>query len=214
VFSSSAAVYGTPAALPIGEDAACRPENPYGWSKLMVEWMLETAHASRGLAYVALRYFNAGGACGELGEDHRPESHLIPIVVDAALGRRELVTVFGLDYPTRDGTCVRDYIHVSDLAEAHVLALGAMANGFSGALNLGSESGFTVREVVEATERVTGRRVAVAHGPRRAGDPPALVASSRRAESVLGWRRRESALDEIIRSAFAWRLAHPTGYAA
>jgi UDP-glucose 4-epimerase len=214
VFSSSAAVYGAPAALPIDEDAACRPGSPYGWSKLAVEWMLEAARASGRLAYVSLRYFNAGGASGELGEDHRPESHLIPIVLEAALGLRERVTVFGSDYPTRDGTCVRDYIHVSDLADAHVRALGAMATGFSGALNLGSESGFTVREVIAATERVTGRRVAVIDGPRRPGDPPALVASSRRAETTLGWRRRQSALEEIIGSAFEWRRAHPRGYRA
>jgi UDP-glucose 4-epimerase len=214
VFSSSAAVYGTPSGLPIDEEAACRPENPYGWSKLMVEWMLGSARASWGLSYVALRYFNAGGACGDLGEDHRPESHLIPLVLDAALGHRDRVTVFGRDYPTRDGTCVRDYIHVADLAEAHVLSLGAMARGFTGALNLGSESGFTVREVIEATERVTGRRIAVEEGPRRPGDPPALVASSRRAEAELGWKRGQSTLEEIIRSAFAWRSARPRGYAS
>jgi UDP-glucose 4-epimerase len=212
VFSSTAAVYGTPVSLPIDESAPCQPENPYGWSKLMVERVLETSRAAWGLSYVALRYFNAGGAAGARGEDHRPESHLIPIVLDAALGRRESVTVFGRDYPTRDGTCVRDYIHVSDLAEAHVLALAAMAAGFSGALNLGSESGFTVREVIDATARVTGREIRVLDGPRRSGDPPALVASSRAAQEVLGWRRRESALEEIIGTAFDWRRAHPDGY--
>ena len=214
VFSSTAAVYGTPSVLPIGEDAPCRPENPYGWSKLMVEWMLETSRAAWGLRYVALRYFNAGGAAGAHGEDHRPESHLIPIVLDAALGTRDRVTVFGDDYPTRDGTCVRDYIHVSDLAQAHVLALGAMERGTSGAVNLGSESGFTVMEVIRATERITGRPVPVTIGPRRAGDPPALVASSRHAQAVLGWSRRESSLDEIIASACAWRRANPGGYGA
>jgi UDP-glucose 4-epimerase len=141
----------------------------------------------RKLDYVALRYFNAAGATATCGEDHRPESHLIPIVLDAALGRRPSVTVFGDDYPTRDGTCVRDYIHVSDLAQAHVLALDAMARGFSGALNLGSENGFTVREVIDATERVTKKKVGVENGSRRPGDPPALVASSQRAREVLGW---------------------------
>lgn len=212
VFSSTAAVYGAPDVLPIEETAPCRPENPYGWSKLMVEWMLAQARPAWGLAYVALRYFNAGGACGACGEDHRPESHLIPIVLEAALGLRDRVTVFGSDYPTRDGTCVRDYIHVSDLAEAHVLALAAMARGFSGSLNLGSENGCTVREVIRATERVTGREIVVENGPRRAGDPPALIASSRAAQGTLGWVRRESALDEIIRSAYEWRRANPDGY--
>ena len=214
VFSSTAAVYGTPASLPITEDAPCRPENPYGWSKLTVEWMLAAARAAWGLEFVALRYFNAAGATAVCGEDHRPESHLIPIVLDAALGRRAAVTVFGDDYPTRDGTCVRDYIHVSDLAQAHVLALDAMAKGFSGALNLGSEHGFTVREVIDATARVTRKPVHVTAGARRSGDPPALVASSSRARSVLGWAPAHSDLDRVIASALEWRLAHPDGYRA
>lgn len=214
VFSSTAAVYGTPEALPIPEDAPCRPENPYGWSKLTVEWMLAAARAAWGLEYVALRYFNAAGATPACGEDHRPESHLIPIVLDAALGRRESVTVFGDDYPTRDGTCVRDYVHVSDLADAHVLALDAMARGFSGSLNLGSESGFTVREVIDATARVTGKGVRVVGGARRAGDPHSLVASSARAKEILGWSPARSALDAIVESALAWRLQHPDGYRA
>jgi UDP-glucose 4-epimerase len=212
VFSSSAAVYGTPAALPIDETVPCRPANPYGRSKLMVERILDASHAAWGLDYVALRYFNAGGASGELGEDHRPESHLIPVVIDAALGRRASVTVYGADYPTRDGTCLRDYVHVVDLAEAHVRALDAMARGFVGALNLGSESGFTVLEVIQEAERVTGRPIKRESGSRRPGDPPALVASSRRAQETLGWSRRESALTSIIASAFAWRRAHPDGY--
>ena len=214
VFSSTAAVYGTPSSLPITEEFACRPENPYGWSKLTVEWMLAAARAAWGLEYVALRYFNAAGATRACGEDHRPESHLIPIVLDAALGRRESVSIFGDDYPTRDGTCVRDYVHVSDLAAAHVLALDAMARGFSGSLNLGSESGFTVREVVAATERVTGRPVRAENAPRRPGDPPALVASSARAHDVLGWTQGQSDLDSIIASALAWRMRHPEGYRA
>lgn len=212
VFSSTAAVYGTPAELPIGEEAPCRPENPYGWSKLTVEWMLAAARAAWGLQYVALRYFNAAGASAACGEDHRPESHLIPIVLEAALGRRASVMVFGDDYPTRDGTCVRDYIHVSDLARAHVLALDAMARGFAGALNLGSESGFTVREVIAATERVTGKKVPVENGARRAGDPPALVASSKRAEEALGWSPAHSDLEAIIASALVWRERNPRGY--
>ncbi len=213
VFSSTAAVYGSPASLPIEEAAPCAPENPYGWSKLAVEKVLEAARVSAGLQYVALRYFNAAGASAALGEDHRPESHLIPIVLEAAMGARKGVTVFGSDYPTRDGTCLRDYIHVVDLADAHARALEAMAQGFSGALNLGSETGFTVLEVIAACERVTGRPVAQQQGPRRAGDPPALVASSRRAAEVLGWKARASALDEIIASAHAWRSGHPQGYA-
>lgn len=214
VFSSTAAVYGTPAALPIEEDAACHPENPYGWSKLTVEWMLADAHARRGLDFVALRYFNAAGATTACGEDHRPESHLIPIVLEAALGRRAAVTIFGDDYPTHDGTCVRDYVHVADLALAHVLALDAMQCGFSGALNLGSEHGFSVREVVDATRRITGRPVVTETGPRRAGDPPSLVASSKRAREVLAWTPRQSTLDDIIASALAWHQRHPGGYAA
>ncbi|HEX6791928.1 MAG TPA: UDP-glucose 4-epimerase GalE [Candidatus Krumholzibacteria bacterium] len=214
VFSSTAAVYGTPSSLPITEESVCRPENPYGWSKLTVEWMLAASRAAWGLEYVALRYFNAAGATRACGEDHRPESHLIPIVLDAALGRRDSVTVFGDDYPTRDGTCVRDYVHVSDLAAAHVLALDAMGRGFSGALNLGSENGFTVREVIAATERVTGRPVRAGNGARRPGDPPALVASSARAHEVLGWTQGQSDLDAIIASALAWRMRHPEGYQA
>jgi len=214
VFSSTAAVYGTPDRLPITEEAACRPENPYGWSKLTVEWMLAASRAAWGLDYIALRYFNAAGASQACGEDHRPESHLIPIVLQAALGHRASVTVFGDDYPTRDGTCVRDYIHVSDLAVAHVLALDATARGFSGSLNLGSEHGFTVREVIDATRRVTGRDVRVENGARRPGDPPALVASSQRAREVLGWSPQTSALDAIIGSALAWHSRHPDGYRA
>ena len=214
VFSSTAAVYGTPSVLPIEENASCRPENPYGWTKLTVEWMLAAARAQWGLSYVALRYFNAAGATVACGEDHRPESHLIPIVLDAALGRRASVTVFGDDYPTRDGTCVRDYVHVSDLALAHVLALDAMQRGFSGALNLGSEHGFSVREVIEATRRLTGRNLVQENGARRAGDPPSLVASSQRARETLQWSPEKSSLDDIITSALAWHERNPQGYRA
>ncbi len=212
VFSSSAAVYGTPDALPITEDAPRRPENPYGWTKLMVERVLADCERAWDLRWVALRYFNAGGSTERLGEDHDPETHLIPIVLDVALGRRERLTVFGDDYDTRDGTCVRDYVHVVDLARAHVAALDAMERGFSGPLNLGSETGFTVREVVERTEVVTGRRVACEVGARRPGDPPALVASSARAREVLRWKAEQSDLDAIIASAWAWRRTHPDGY--
>jgi UDP-glucose 4-epimerase len=213
VFSSTAAVYGAPASLPIEETAPCAPESPYGWSKLSVERLLDAARAAWGLSYAALRYFNAAGATATHGEDHRPETHLIPIVLDVAMGRRESLVVFGGDYATRDGTCVRDYVHVADLAEAHVLALDAMARGFAGAVNLGSDTGFSVLEVIRATERVTGRAVRHETGPRRAGDPPALVAASSSALRTLGWRPRHSALDDIVRSAYAWRTAHPGGYA-
>jgi UDP-glucose 4-epimerase len=214
VFSSTAAVYGAPPSLPIDETAPCVPENPYGWSKLAIERLLAASRTAWGLSYVALRYFNAAGATAERGEDHRPESHLIPLVLDAALGARESVTIFGDDYATRDGTCVRDYIHVVDLADAHVRALDATASGVSGAFNLGSESGFTVREVVGAVERVTGRSVPVKMGSRRAGDPPALVASSREAARVLGWPGATRDLDAIVDSAHAWRRTHPHGYGA
>jgi UDP-glucose 4-epimerase len=212
VFSSSAAVYGVPDALPIEETAPCRPENPYGMTKLMIERVLESSRQAFGLSFVALRYFNAGGSTEARGEDHDPETHLIPIVLDVALGRRERLSIFGDDYDTRDGTCIRDYIHVVDLADAHVLALDAMDRGFSGSLNLGSEDGFTVKEVVERTEAVTGRPVARTIGGRRPGDPPALQASSKRAREVLQWQPRHSALDDIIRTAYQWRTAHPEGY--
>jgi len=213
VFSSSAAVYGTPDKLPIDETADTHPENPYGATKLMVEQVLEDSRRAWGLSYVALRYFNAGGSTATRGEDHDPETHLIPVVLDMALGRRKKFTIFGNDYDTPDGTCIRDYIHVVDLAEAHVRALDAMDGGFCGPLNLGSEDPFTVLEVVRRTEQITGTTFRYEIGPRRPGDPAALLASSRRAEEVLGWRKRCSSLDEIIRSAYEWRQANPDGYA-
>jgi len=212
VFSSSAAVYGAPTRLPIEETDPCEPTNPYGATKLMIEQVLDASRRAWGLGYVALRYFNAGGSTAVRGEDHRPETHLIPVVLDTALGRRDKFTIFGADYDTEDGTCVRDYIHVVDLAEAHVLALDAMDGGFSGPLNLGSEDPFTVLQVVKTTSEVTGRPVAHEIGARRPGDPPALLASSGRAQEVLGWTKRHSTLEEIVRSAHQWRLAHPDGY--
>lgn len=214
VFSSSAAVYGSPRRLPIVETDPCQPENPYGTTKLFVEKILEASRLSWGLAYVALRYFNAGGATGTHGEDHDPESHLIPIVLEVATGRRDKFSIFGDDYATSDGTCIRDYVHVVDLAEAHVLALDAMEKGFSGPLNLGSEDPFTVLQVVRSAEKVTGKKINYEIGPRRPGDPPALLASSKEAEEVLGWRKHHSSLEEIIRSAYQWRLAHPGGYSS
>ncbi len=212
VFSSSAAVYGDPESLPIVETAPCRPVNPYGFSKLVVETMFEACRAAWGLEFVSLRYFNAGGSTQLHGEHHEPETHLIPVVLDTVSGRRQKFTIFGDDYDTSDGTCIRDYIHVYDLAAAHILALEAMEGGFSGALNLGSSESITVLDVVETVERVTGKSVNREIGPRRPGDPPALVASSRRAEEVLGWKKTRSSLEDIVRSAHEWRLRHPDGY--
>jgi len=214
VFSSSAAVYGQPEQLPIDESAPCVPTNPYGDSKLFVERMLASSREAWGLQFASLRYFNAGGSTDEYGEHHDPESHLIPVVLDVALGRRERLTVFGDDYDTRDGTCLRDYIHVRDLAAAHVLALKALDKGFSGILNLGSEQGVTVLEVVKMVERVTGKTVAHDIGPPRPGDPAALLASSKAAEKVLGWQKISSSLEDIVRSAYEWRLQHPDGYSS
>jgi len=214
IFSSSAAVYGEPDRLPIEESAPCKPTNPYGDTKLSIERMLASSRDAWGLRFVSLRYFNAGGSTDVHGEHHDPESHLIPIVLDVALGRRRKLRIFGDDYDTRDGTCLRDYIHVRDLAEAHVLALEALENKFSAILNLGSEEGSTVLEVVKTVEAVTGREVAREIGPRRTGDPAALLASSKRAEQALGWRKTCSTLEEIVRSAYEWRLGHPDGYPA
>jgi len=212
IFSSSAAVYGEPKQLPIDESAPCNPTNPYGDTKLSVERMLASSRNAWGLRFASLRYFNAGGSTKVHGEHHDPESHLIPIVLDVALGRRKSLTIFGDDYDTRDGTCLRDYIHVRDLAEAHVLALEALEKDFSGVLNLGSEEGSTVLEVIETVEKVTGKTVAREVGPRRQGDPAALLASSKRAEEALGWRKTSSSLEEIVRSAWEWRQSHPDGY--
>ncbi|MFQ5511041.1 MAG: UDP-glucose 4-epimerase GalE [Candidatus Krumholzibacteriia bacterium] len=212
VFSSSAAVYGEPDTLPIEENAPCLPTSPYGQSKLFVEKILQASRASWDLQFVSLRYFNAGGSTKVHGEHHEPESHLIPIVLDVASGRREQLTIYGDDYETKDGTCTRDYIHVADLASAHVLALDAMERGFSGILNLGSDEAFSVLEVAETVERITGKPVARATGPRRPGDPAALLASSRRAEETLKWKKTSSSLDDIVRSAWEWRLEHPDGY--
>jgi UDP-arabinose 4-epimerase len=207
VFSSTCATYGIPDALPIREDTLQRPINPYGASKLMVERMLVDFRAAHGLASIALRYFNAAGADpdGEIGEDHDPETHLIPVVLDAASGRRAHVPVFGADYDTPDGTCVRDYIHVTDLAEAHVLALTALGKGAGrAAYNLGNGSGFSVREVIRTVERVSGCRVPVEESPRRPGDPAALVSDASRARADLGWQPSINSLADIVRTAWAW----------
>lgn len=212
VFSSTCATYGTPARLPISESSPQRPINPYGASKLMVERMLSDFGKAHGLAWAALRYFNAAGADldGELGEVHDPETHLIPLVLDAASGRRTSVTVFGTDYDTPDGTCIRDYIHVADLAVAHVLALQALA-GSSGynAYNLGNGRGFSVREVIDSVQRVSKLQVPVQFGQRREGDPSTLVSDSSRAHDVLGWDPKISSVDDIVRSAWAWHQRRP-----
>jgi UDP-arabinose 4-epimerase len=208
IFSSTCATYGDPETLPIKEDAPQRPINPYGASKLMTERMIADFASAHGLGWVALRYFNAAGADpdGEIGEAHDPEPHLIPLVLDAAAGTRPYISVYGVDYPTPDGTCVRDYIHVSDLADAHVLALRSLeGGGRSGAYNLGNNSGYSIREVISSVERVTGLRVPVVEGPRRAGDPAALVGDGGRAIDALGWAPRFPALDDIVRTAWAWR---------
>jgi UDP-glucose 4-epimerase len=217
VFSSSAAVYGEPQRLPIDEDHPCHPTNPYGETKLAFGRALEWPRRAHGIRYVALRYFNAAGAHpdGDLGEDHAVESHLIPRLLRGMLDGGASVPIFGDDYPTRDGTCVRDYVHVVDLAEAHVLALDALRAGRTtpAALNLGNGAGFTVREVIETAQRVTGSRARVERAPRRPGDPATLVASARRAEQELGWRPRFATLDSIVGSAWEWHRRHPQGFA-
>ncbi|HXQ49772.1 MAG TPA: UDP-glucose 4-epimerase GalE [Stellaceae bacterium] len=207
VFSSTCATYGLPETMPIAEDTPQRPVNPYGESKLMIERMLHWLGGARGLRYAALRYFNAAGADpeGEIGEGHEPETHLIPLVLLAALRRIEAVDIFGTDYPTPDGTAIRDYIHVHDLAAAHVLALDRLRQGGASlALNLGTGRGYSVREVIEMAERVTGRSIARREAARRPGDPPVLVANASRARAVLGWTPMVSGLDDILATAWAW----------
>jgi UDP-arabinose 4-epimerase len=207
VFSSSCATYGTPARVPITEDTPQRPVNPYGESKLICERAIHWYGEAYGMKYAALRYFNASGADpdGEIGEAHDPETHLVPLVLATALGRRVQIDIYGTDYPTPDGSAVRDYIHVQDLAEAHVAALGhLLAGGASLALNLGTGAGHSVREVIAAAERVTGRRITRREMPRRAGDPPVLVADVARARASLGWQARVSDLDSILGTAWAW----------
>jgi UDP-glucose 4-epimerase len=211
VFSSSCTVYGVPKAVPIPEDAPMAPMSPYGETKLEFERVLGDYAARHKLSSVSLRYFNAAGASEQRGEDHDPESHLIPNVLAVALGKRAAVDIFGIDYPTPDGTAVRDYIHVDDLADAHVRALDVQPNGAI-ALNLGTGQGRSVREVVAMARRVTGHPIPSSDRPRRAGDPPALVAAPQRAAAVLGWHPRRSSLDEILTSAWRWHQAHPRGY--
>jgi UDP-arabinose 4-epimerase len=207
IFSSTAAVYGLPEIVPISETATERPITPYGETKLIVERMLRDFGGAYGLNWTALRYFNAAGADpdGEIGEAHDPETHLIPIILEAIQGKRDRVNVFGTDYDTRDGTCIRDYIHVCDLAAAHLAALERlMRGGSSGAYNLGNGAGFTVREVIEAAERLTGRTTPVQYSARRSGDPASLIADASRAKEELNWRPRLGSLDDIIGTAWRW----------
>jgi UDP-glucose 4-epimerase len=212
LFSSSAAVYGEPDETPIRETAPLCPVNAYGNTKLAIERLLADCSAAWDLRALSLRYFNAAGAGIRHGEDHRPETHLIPLVLDVALGRRDELVVYGKNYATRDGTCVRDYIHVKDLATAHLLGLEKLIGGYSGVLNLGNGRGFTVLEVIRAAEKVTGLEVSYRFGERRAGDPAVLVASSEEAESVLGWKRFYPRIEDIIRDAYAWKQSHLEGY--
>lgn len=213
VFSSTCATYGEPQSIPITEDHPQRPANPYGHTKLTMERVLQSYDQAYKMRFVALRYFNAAGATANLGEDHDPESHLIPNVLAVARGLQPYVRVFGSDYPTPDGTAVRDYIHITDLAMAHVLALEHLCNGKASiSLNLGNGVGFSVLEVIEAARQVTKREIDSRFEPRRAGDPAQLVADASQAHAVLGWQPAHKELNEIIGSAWQWHLAHPKGY--
>lgn len=213
VFSSTCATYGVPISMPIAEDHAQLPINPYGWSKLMVEQILKDYERAYGLRHAILRYFNAAGADpdGETGEWHDPETHLIPLVLDVALGRRSAITVFGDDYPTADGTCIRDYIHVTDLADAHLLALNQLRSEQGSLIcNLGNGRGFSVREVIASAERVTGVPIGTSIAARREGDPPVLVGNADKARSVLGWTPRFGSIDAILATAWAWQQRMPS----
>jgi UDP-glucose 4-epimerase len=212
IFSSSAATYGEPERVPIPEDHPARPTNPYGETKVMAERMLYWFREVHGVRIAALRYFNAAGATAERGEDHTPETHLIPLALAAAAGGAEPLPVFGHDYPTPDGTCVRDYIHVADLADAHIRALERLDQLPEWVFNLGNGAGYSVREVVDAVARVTGRPVPVRDGLRRPGDPARLVASSDRARALLGWAPARPAIDAIVADAWTWMQRHPHGY--
>lgn len=209
VFSSTCATYGVPERMPMDETLPQRPVNPYGESKLMFEKVLSWYRELHGIDFVAFRYFNAAGASAQFGEHHRIETHLIPNVLKVALGQKEQVDIFGTDYPTPDGTCVRDYIHIADLAQAHILAL---APGKSGFYNLGNGEGFSVREVIEACQRISGRPIKAVEKDRRPGDPPRLVAAAQKAYGELGWKPRYPKLDQIVQTAWDWHVTHPAGY--
>ena len=215
VFSSTAATYGEPESIPILETDRTKPTNTYGETKLSMEHMMSWVSKAHGLRYVALRYFNACGAhpSGKIGEAHDPETHLIPIILQVPNGQRDKLTIFGDDYPTPDGTCIRDYIHVTDLAQAHILALDYLLNGGeNNVFNLGNGKGFSNKEVVDVARAVTGHPIPAVPGPRRAGDPAQLVASSEKAKSVLGWKPKYDDLNTIISTAWAWHKSHPHGY--
>jgi UDP-glucose 4-epimerase len=212
VFSSSCAVFGLPDSSPISEAATKRPSNPYGQSKLQTEIMLDWFHRIHGLRFAILRYFNAAGAWDGHGEHHEPESHLIPNVLHAALGTAGPVPIFGTDYPTPDGTCIRDFVHIYDLAAAHLAVLQALDTSDRHIYNLGNGTGFSVREVVAAATRITGRNVPFLDAPRRPGDPPILVASSERIRRELGWSPQYAGLEKILETAWNWHVAHPNGY--
>lgn len=215
VFSSTAAVYGEPEVVPIVETSKLQPTNVYGRTKLMIEDMLHDYSSIYGSTYVALRYFNAAGAdeSGEIGEDHSPETHLIPLVLETALGKRPHITVFGTDYDTIDGTCIRDYIHVTDLASAHVLAMNYLVDGGeSRVFNLGSGNGFSVKDIIDTAKNVTDINIPVEYGERRKGDPSTLIASSDCIKDILGWNPKHSELSQIISDAWRWHRLHPSGY--
>lgn len=215
VFSSTAATYGEPERIPIMEDDRTEPTNTYGETKLSMEKMFKWTGKAHNLRFVSLRYFNACGAhvSGSIGEAHNPETHLIPLILQVPLGQREHISIFGNDYPTSDGTCIRDYIHVTDLAQAHILAMKyLMAGGESNIFNLGNGIGFTVNEVIEAARKVTGDPIKAQVEPRRAGDPAQLIASSDKARTILGWNPEHADLEEIIQTAWKWHSTHPNGY--
>ena len=212
VFSSTCATYGEPDVVPIHEEVPPAPVNSYGNSKLAVDRMIADECRAHGLGAISLRYFNVAGASGPHGEDHEPETHLIPLILRAAIGARPSVSIFGTDYPTRDGTAIRDYIHVEDLAEAHILAIGRTEPGTHQILNLGNGNGFSVKEVIEAARRVTGREIVAIEEDRRPGDPPELVAASAKVREVLGWEPRKPEIETMIADAWAWHQANPDGY--
>jgi len=213
VFSSTCATYGDPQRIPIDEMHPQKPVNPYGWTKFMTERILESYDTAYGLKFAALRYFNAAGATGRCGEHHDPETHLIPNALRAAAGELPFVSVYGSDYDTPDGTCIRDYIHIADLAEAHARALGYLNDGGSSTfINLGNGKGFSVLDVIETARRVTGRTISVKTEPRRAGDPDRLIADAEKASRLLLWKPEHADIESIVRSAWEWKLRHPNGY--
>ncbi len=213
VFSSTCATYGDPQFIPIDETHPQKPVNPYGWTKFMTEQILAAYDTAYGLKFVALRYFNASGATEKCGEHHEPEMHLIPNVLSAASGKLPFVSIFGDDYETPDGTCIRDYVHIADLADAHIRALDYLNNGgASNQINLGSDHGFSVLEVVEAARKVTGNTIQINIEPRRSGDPSHLIADSTKAFDVLGWKPEHTDIEKIVQTAWDWKQAHPNGY--